>query len=332
MNWTAVETVGWWGLALIGVLGSALCSGVEMGCYTLNRVRLDIRAMRIPADLAARTLKGEIERPARLVSTILIGNNVFNYCGAIATTTLLEHAGASPAVILAVNLLILTPILLVIGESLPKELFRLEADRLTYLFARPLAFMRAVFTVVGVLPLVRAVARRAERLAGLRTQGEHLPDARQRMAMLLKEAGASGVLSESQATLVDRALAMRETTVEDEMVPWDQVARLLSDWDAPRVMQTVRGQARSRLPVIDRTGRVVGVVRLVDLYTRPGTPLTELLTEPARLEPELPVLEALRRLTLSAGRLGIVERNGRPVGLVTAKDLVEPLTGELPDW
>lgn len=332
MNWQHVETAGWWGLALVGLLGSAVCSGAEMGCYTLNRVRLHLRAHRHPPDHAARLLKAEIDRPARLVSTVLIGNNVFNYCGAVATATLLERAGMSDPVVLTVEILVLTPVLLIFGDALPKELFRLEADRLTYAFARPLALMRRFFTLLGVLPLVQACARWAERLAGLKSEGEHLGDARQRMAMLLKEGGASGVLSESQATLLDRALSMRETTVEDEMVPWDRVARLLVDWDPARIMQAVRGQARSRLPVIDHTGRVIGVLRLVDLYVRPGVPLTDLLTEPARLQPELPVLEALRPVTLAQGRLGIVERHGRPVGLVTAKDLVEPLTGELPDW
>lgn len=326
----ALETAGWTALAVASICGSALCSGIELGLYSLNRVRLDLRvAGRSPG---SAILKNEIEHPARLVSTLLIGNSAFHYVFAASTGALLAAGGLSDAATLAVNFAIVAPLLLIFGEALPKELFRVEADRLTYVFARPLRLLRAALTLLGVLPLVAAVARAVERAAGLKPD-EHLSDARQRMAVLLKEGASSGAISESQSSLVDRALSLRDATVEDEMVPWDQVRRVSLDTDRARLVRFAANQPSSRLPVVDRSGRAVGILRQLDLYTSaPDLPLQQLLTPPVRLDPETPVLDAIQIILTSPAKMGIVERDGRAIGIVTAKDLAEPLTGELPDW
>ena len=329
---SAIETVGWWALGLTSLAGSALCSGIELGLYSLNRVRLDLRAGARSPDGRAAILKDEITHPGRLVSTLLIGNSAFHFLGAAASGALIAGSGLSDTGAMAVNFAIVAPVMLVFAEALPKELFRVEADRLTYIFARPLRLLRALFTVTGVLPLVAVASRLTERAAGLKPD-EHLGDARQRMAMLLKEGAASGPLSESQSTLVDRALSLRDATVGDEMVPWDQVRRVSIDTDRARLVRFAAGQPSSRLPVIDRAGRVVGVLRQIDLYTSPAeVPLEQFLSPPVRFDPDTRVLDAVQTLLTSPARLGIVERDGRAIGIVTAKDLVEPLTGELPDW
>ena len=329
---STLEAIGWTALGVVGLAGSALCSGMELGIYSLNRVRLDLRIAARPPRPSATIIKDEIQHPGRLVATLLIGNNLFHYLIASASTAILAGAALSDAGAVAANFAIILPLVLVVGEALPKELFRVEADRLTYVFARPLRLMRAVFSLIGILPLVSVVARLAERLAGLKPD-EHLGDARQRMALLLKEGASSGALSESQTSLVDRALALRDETVEDEMVPWDQVRRLSSDTDRARATRFAASQPSSRLPVVDRAGRVVGILRQIDLYTTPSdVPLEQLLTPPVRFDPETRVLDAVQTLLTSPSRLGVVERDGRAIGIVTAKDLVEPLTGELPDW
>lgn len=333
---STLSIVAWSLAGVCGVVGSALCSGAELGTYSVNRVRLDLRAVRTPPDGAARTLKAELERPARIIVTLLIGNTLFTGLGSQATTALLGSSGATERFTLLFNVLVLGPLLFVFSEALPKELFRLDADRLTYLLARPLSWMRTLFTLIGLVPIVGAVASWCERIAGLKESAEeasrHLGDARARMTDLLKESGLSGAISASQASLVDRALAMRDATVEAEMVRWSDVRAIPAHWDRAMVVKNVSHQSNSRFPVLDRSGRVVGVLRQVDIYVRTEGQWTDLLTPPARLTPDMPLLDALRAVMETPSRMGVVERSGRPVGLVTAKDLAEPLTGELPDW
>lgn len=330
---STLELAGWWILGVVGVLGTAVCSGVEMGCYSLNRVRLNLRVLRTPPDHGARLLKRQLDDPARLMTTLLVGNNIFHSITATATAALFSTVKLSEAGLVLANFFVVAPALLILGEAVPKELFRVEADRLTYLFVRPLAAFRWVLTVLGVVPLVTWCARFAERVAGLSGESvEGADNPRQRMASLLKEGALSGALSASQTSLVDRAVAMRDIKVEAEMVPWERVRFVRFDWEMDRIRRFAADQLSSRLPVVDRSGRVVGVLRQIDLYTKPLATLPQLLRETPRLAPEMPVPEALGVVMHSEARLGIVERHGRPTGIVSARDLAEPLTGELADW
>lgn len=322
-------TLLWWSLIAVGGIGSCLASGLELGSYSLNRVRLMLRAGS-GADRSARLIRSELDKPDRLLATLMIGNIASGALITYAVHALMQ--GESQARIMLVNVALVAPLMFVFCEAIPKELFRVDADRLTYPFALPLVLFRAVLTWIGVIPIAMGAARLVERLAGFRGQGEHFSDARQRMALLLKEGGSGGVLSESQSTLIDRALTFRSTLVGDEMIPWNQVRTLSIDWDRARMVRFAAAQASSRLPVLDSRGRVLGVLRQIDLHTFPDAPIESLLRRPATLHPSMGVLDALRRIQAADAPLGIVERDARPIGMVTAKDLVEPLTGDLPDW
>jgi Mg2+/Co2+ transporter CorB len=83
----------WCAFMLVGFAGSALYSGMETGAYTLNRVRLQVLADR--GQRRALTLRHLLDRPATLLATLLIGNNVTNYMGTAALAVLLEAADFS---------------------------------------------------------------------------------------------------------------------------------------------------------------------------------------------------------------------------------------------
>ncbi|MCC6969047.1 MAG: DUF21 domain-containing protein [Phycisphaerales bacterium] len=322
------ERVGWWALLGFGVVLSTLASGVEMGCYSLNRVRLMLRASN-PRDTAARRIRVELERPDRVLSTLMIAQTL---AGAMVTQSLVALLGArGDGEIFLLNVLVVAPLMFIFCDAGPKELFRLEADRLTYRFAWPLSTLRVLFTYTGVMPALMGGARLIERVLRIPSDNTHIADARQRIALLLKE-GSDGVLSESQSSLIDRALTFRSTLIGDEMIPWSQVRTISIEWDRARMVRVAAAQASSRLPVVDSKGRVLGVLRQIDLHTFPEVSIESLLRRPAMLSPSMGVLDALRRIRGADAPLGIVERDARPIGLVTAKDLVEPLTGELPDW
>src|SRR5262245_46607275 len=110
-----LHEVLWWSVALLGVVGSALSAGLEIACYSVNRVRLDLRAGRHPPDPAARLVRAELDQPDRLLSTLLIWLNVATYAGTLAITELLNEHIRSPALIAAVNTCILAPVLFIFG-------------------------------------------------------------------------------------------------------------------------------------------------------------------------------------------------------------------------
>lgn len=328
---THAETILWGVLAIVGMAGSALCSGLETGAYCLNRIRLAVRAGRTPPDRAARILQHEIDNPERLIGSLLAGNNFFNYLGATGASALLAGWGYDDAAIVAINTAVLTPIFFVFCESLPKELFRAEADRLTYLFAPALTVLRVAATVTLILPLVRAVARWASRLTGGGGEEGLALDARDRLAAMLREGASQGALSEAQAGLADRALDFHRATVGDEMVPWAEVHALSEDWERLRVLQHLARHRHAWYPVVDRRGRVSGLLHFMQVYLRPDATIPQLAVPHTSLRPELPARNALDHISRGGAGLAIVERDGRPVGIVSPMDLVAPLIGDLPD-
>ncbi len=324
----AAEWSIWWTLVILTIVASALCNGLETGCYIVNRVRLDLRAARTPPDHSARIIRTELDRPGRLLATLLITNTVASAVAAEATARLLHMGGYSTLAIAIINTVVLSPILFVAGDALPKELFRVEADKLVPMLALPLRIARVLLTIIGVLPLVHAFAHLLEK--ALKLPQDSATDARQRIAILLKEGTGHGVLSESQATLVDRALAFRGIKVADEMTRWADVRVLPVSGERSRLLELIGQAEHAFFPCVDRTGKVLGVIRQLDLYTQSKKSTQELCIQVPRLTPDMPAREALSRLRQRRMRIGIVEdAAGRPVGIITAKDLVEPLTGEL---
>lgn len=315
-------------VAVVGVVLSAICSGVETGLYVVNRVRLAVRAGR--GDASAVRLETEIERPERLLSTLLILNNAANYAGNLGVAMFLSVWSLSTGSVIVLNTLLVVPLLFVFAETVPKDLFRIHADRWLSRFILPLSFSRKVLTCIGVVPLLSLVSVVVARIFGTRDGDATTP--RARMTRLIRESAETGSLSAAQLDLADRALSMRTLSVASEMIPWRQVVSIPIRRLGDDVRAIARSTMRSRLPVVE-DGRVVGVVGVQDLLLGRRSGSDAIDRGVARLRPDTSVFTALETLRRERCPVGIVEdSDGRPLGLVTLKDLVEPLLGELRAW
>ena len=204
------EVAGWSLLMLAGLAGSAMWSGAETGFYCLSRVRLDVRLHR-HGDRAAVRVRDELSDPNRLLSTILLGNNLCNYAGTLGLTMLLESAGLSAGATIALQMVVLTPLLLVFGESLPKEVFRLNADSWPYALSPVIRFVRMVATFVGVLPVLMALSRLSLRLVGDTGGSIDGVGRRRRLLGLLEESAHAGSISGLQGRLAERGEGLKRT-------------------------------------------------------------------------------------------------------------------------
>lgn len=324
-----LEALPWVLLTLFGLLGSSLCSGMETGYYAHSRARLALRAVHGPRARSAARLARLTSNPNALLTTLLIGNNIFNYFGVFGLSAVLELAGYSEAAIVVLNTAVITPVLLAFGEALPKELFRRFADALLPRVEPLLRTMYLLFLCTGLIPLIRGATWLVQRAA--RLSGEPILDRRGEVAAMLSESAASN-LSSAQQSLIERAFTMRHVRVGREMVPWKHVSTLSTGWTRERVLRAMASKPITRFPVVDERGQPLGVVHYLDLHTKPDVPLAGLVTPIPRIDPATGVREALRLLQDEGATMAFVERHGKVVGLVTLKDLVEPLTGELAAW
>ncbi len=326
---TAPEVIVPGALVLAALFVSGVFSGLETGVYTLNRVRLTVRAGR--GDPSAVRLRRELGHQDRTLSTLLIGTNAASYLASYALARMLRGMALDDWTLVAVEAIVFTPLLFVFAETLPKDLFRTHADNWMYPLSRLLVAGKWTFRVCGLLPIVQHVAALVARMVG--ADSPAAVSARQRISHLIKEGVGTGVLSESQTTLVDLALAMRSRTIENEMIPWNRVATVHRDAERPQRETLIRRRNDTRMPVVDDLGCVVGVLSSLDALLAPAKSTSELMIEPLTFEGSTPVREALRTLRRARRKMAVVvSGDGRPRGLVTLKDLVEPITGELLAW
>ena len=316
-------------LALTGVLLSAMFSGLETGLYTINRVRLTVRASH--GERSAERLRAFMNNPNRMLSTLLVGNNIANYAGSFGIAAILDRAGVSPLQAIAINAGILVPLLFVFGETLPKDFFRTHTDTWSYRLAGFITWVARLLTWVGLLPIVKVFGDVMGRLVG--SDITAAAGARQRISHLIAEGVGAGVLSESQTTLADRALAMRDRRVGEVMVPWKRVLWVAKDADGQQRRARIRRRTFTHVPVVD-AGRVIGAVNVLDVILQPQAATSELIHPLATVSPEMRVGEALQQMQASRSSMAVVVRPNatQPLGIVTFKDLVEPLTGELAAW
>ncbi|MGE3109939.1 MAG: CNNM domain-containing protein [Phycisphaerales bacterium] len=319
---STLELIAWVGVVLLAIAGSAWCAGFETGMYCVNRVRLNLRVAR--GERRAVLLRREIDHPNRALATLLISNTAFGNLLSVGITSLLSTRDLGDAWLLAVNLLIVVPTLVVLGEALPKEIFRVEADRLNYWTAPLLVWLRRLLTLVGLIPLVDAVASIAMRWARANEPGS-LSTPRHAIAALLKEGARHGILSEAQTNMVDRALLLRDTLVRGEMVPWSRVRTIPLNGKRRQLAGGLARQSFSAYPVVGPQGDVLGVVSHLDLCLRHDTPLDQLMHPPVLLAPDMRVRDALLAIRRAGMLIGVVVADGKPAGIVTPKDLIEPL-------
>ncbi len=315
-------------IAVGGVAASAVCSGMETGLYVVNRVRLAVRAGR--GERRAIRLEQELERPDRLLATLLIANNAANYAGSLGVAAVIETMVTPIWAIVVLNTVVVVPILFVLGETVPKDLFRTRADQWMPRVAGILTTVRLALTTVGLVPLFGGLSSLVRWAVGIRDADAGSP--RARVTRFIRESHASGSLSEAQLDLADRAMAMRRRTVSGEMTPWRQVVTVSSTDKVIDGRMLARRTLRSRVPVV-AGNRVVGLVAIQDLLLQGGDLQDVMQRDVPRFDPGTPAFTALESLRRQRRPLGIVEdRSGRPLGVVTLKDLVEPLLGDLRAW
>lgn len=322
--------LGWILLVLlIGLFLSAVYSGSETGFYSLNRSRVDLDASR--GLRGARLVRRLSERRATILITILIGNNI-----TVEMLTLVSeyafaqsggHGSWSERLFLTFGL---TLIVFFFGELLPKDFYRRRPHELVRLSAPILLVSRIVF-----FPLERILWLLTwciEKLLGFEAEVIVRRPGRMQVLGVLAESRAAGVLEPHAEELARNALKLRALPVTRAMIPWKEVVTIPAGETDQEQRKRVEASKHTRLPVLEES-KVTGYVhQLRILQAGPAQPVLEHLRPLTFLQPDLSVDRALARLRVSGGRLAGVGTPEQPLGLVTLKDLVEEISGDLGGW
>jgi CBS domain containing-hemolysin-like protein len=316
-------------LLLLGlcIVGSAMYSGSETGMYSLSRLRVDAEAGqgRRSARLIRRLLRDE----SGLLVTILIGNNVMIELSARLGERLTMLLGVALEWREVVLTALLTPFLFLFAELLPKDLFHRRPHALTGMTAPMVAFSKGLF--YPLVLVLRLLSVGIERALGIEAGHTAQAVGRESVLEILQESEA-GVFPETDS-MARNVLALRALPVERVMVPWAKVRTLSSSASEAELREKLIRSPFSRMLVKDASGAVQGYVHEFEVLGSPdGRPLLEHLREITTVDVHMPLDRALAKLRVQGQRIALVGDRRRPLGLVTVKDLVEEISGELARW
>lgn len=330
---STTQTILLLSFTFLGMVLSFLCSGMETGSYTLNRIRLHVLTHQ--QDRRAVMLSNIIHQPAKLLGALLIGNNLAHFLMAYSIGALLAGQGYEGSTQALINTLILTPITFIFCEVLPKDLFRAHADTLAYHFARFLRVLQIILAWTGLQPLVDSVAYIIKLLIKSKANpyASHRP--RGQIGHLMKESVGHGLLSNYQSDMIDRVLRLDDQVVADVMTPWAKATTLVEGQSPEVVWQLANHLPFSRLPLVDAAGKPLGILNVFDVLIHPHghcPPLRSLIHPAHFISADMSLRQCLLYLQHNHAPMAIVVRNDKPIGIVTTKNLVEPIVGELEIW
>lgn len=329
------EYVFWSTIMMLGFIGSALYSGLETGCYRLNRVRLQVA--RHHEEPGAEIMHKLLNKRTALLGTLLVGNNVANYFGTMGLGVMLDAQGLGDWLPIVLNTVIVTPLLFVFGETLPKDFFARYADQVMYRLSKFLLVSKWVYTGLGLIPLIQGFTALLFKLMGQPSK-ELRFHPRREVESLVKEGAGYGLISSDQTAIVQRVLELSERKLMDEITPWDETETLNVKVTPAEVWEVANRSSHARMPVVDDSGEVVGVLGMIDvLIHEPAAcpPIAELMQPMTTLNAGNSVQRAIDLMKQKNSRFALVidpNEPSQPQGIVTLKDLIEAITGELRGW
>jgi CBS domain containing-hemolysin-like protein len=315
-------------LMLVGILGSAFFSGAEIAIISCSRLRM--RHLAREGNRAAMAVEHILNDLRRMVTATLIGTNFCNVATAAAATGFFVMV--APGNEALISTLVVTPVVLIFGEILPKTVFRQYADGICLRTAPVLTLIEWLFfPLVWIADTTLMVLLK---LLGSSGPSRESVLTRDELLRLMVEGEQKGLLRSDGSRMIHQAFRFSGTKVEDIMVPLVEVSAIGEQVRLDEVLEQITGHGFSRIPVYrDRIDNIVGMLYVFDLL---GTGEEETVGEimhPAYYVPEKKRLEQLI-LEMKESRTHqavVVDEFGGATGIVTLEDAIERIVGEISD-
>jgi len=317
---------------VICLILSAYFSATETAFLSMNKTRLKVLADK--GNKKARLALSLDEKYDRLISTILIGNNIVNITlSSVATVVfvslLANYGDASFGA--TVSTAVVTVLVLIFGEITPKSLAKDAADPFA-MFSAPIInfIMKLLLPLSFIFGLWKKLTDR------IITSEEEEAMSQEELLTFLEEVEQDGGLDEEEGELLRNAVEFGDLAAKDILTHRMDLEAVSIDATTEEVAEAFTGSRFSRLLVYeDSIDRIVGVIHHKDFYHGLGVtekPLSEIMSTPVLVHPTEKLDDLLRRLKAQKSHVSVViDEYGGTLGIVTMEDILEELVGDIWD-
>ncbi len=318
-------------LLILLILLSGAFSGAEIALTTLTAAK--VKAISKDNKFASKAISKLKSKPQRLLITILIGNNLVNILATVIATIWAVDVFGNTAIGIVTG--ILTFLILVFGEIMPKTFAQKYALRFARLTAHPLLWLtKALYPVIWILEKFTQSL-----ISGLKMHGPLHSVSEDELLALVDIGTKEGVIEEQEQELIENVLEFSETTVEEVMTVKKDMEVLKSTSAIEEAVHFFLTHSHSRIPIYhDSIHNIIGIVTVHDILRFLHNPdgkktLNDFKLKPPILVPKTKSISKLfhefqRRRTHIAI---VVDDRGETVGLVTLEDILEEIVGDIVD-
>lgn len=318
------------GLLILLLLLSAFFSSAETAMTTVNKIR--IKTLADEENKRAQTLLIILEHSGKMLSAILIGNNVVNLsASALATSLALRLFGrASIGIVTG----ILTLLVLIFGEITPKTLATIHSEKLALSYSSIIWNMMRILT--PVIFLVEQLSMLFLRLLRIDAKAGENAMTEEELLTLVDMSHEDGVIESEEREIIYNVFEFGDAQAKDVMVPRVDMVSVSLDDTYDTVVSIFRKEKFTRLPVYENDrDNIVGILNVKDLLfleDRKNFHISSILYEPYFTYEFKKISELLMEMRQKSVSLTIVlDEYGTAVGMITLEDLLEELVGEIRD-
>lgn len=322
-------------IALIGL--SAFFSSAETSYTMLNKIKL--RTMCEDGNKAALRVSKILENPSRMLSTILVGNNIVNIGVSSLVTTLTIKLFGNAATGIATG--ILTVVLLILGEITPKTLASQNAERIACLYSKPISIIMIILT-----PVVFVIDKLSSLILKLFKTDSKKPTqtiTEAELKALVDVGHEEGVFEDEEKKIIHNIFEFDDQSVKEVMVPRVDVSMIEKDASFDELLALFRDSFHSRIPVFDRENDdIIGVLHVKDFLMSDAYTDTEKrsdfwIPDIIKRKPYFTfeqqktsaLFEDMKKKAVSSAV--VQDEYGVMTGFITIQDLVEEITGHMQD-
>ncbi len=317
---------------IILLIFSAFFSSAETALTTLNRVRL--RMLVDEGNKNAVILDKILSNSRKMLSTILIGNNIVNLA-ASSITTIFTQDVFHVSWIISIGVGLLTLIIIIFGEIIPKTIANMHAESIALRYAKPIRFFMVTLTpLIFILNMFSSFILKIFRVNINLNSSSITEDELRTIVGVSQE---EGIIEEDELDMINNVFDFGDTCAKDIMVPRVDVTMVPIDITYDELLKVIKTDKFTRMPVYkESTDNIVGIINIKDMIInkigRANFNIKNLMREPYFTHEQEELNDLLVEMRNNEpGMCIVLDEYGQAEGLITLEDIIEEIIGDIHD-
>lgn len=311
------------------VLFSGFFSATETAFSSANRTKLKVKAQ--DGNKAAQNAIKLLDKFDKLLSAILVGNNLVNITLSVLFNNIFETVIPNPAVSGIVSVAVSTVIVLTFGEITPKMIAKENAEKIAMAFGYP---MKAIMVILYPITIIFAGLKFLLKKIFKNKADDRITE--EELLSIVEEAQEDGSLDMQERELISSAIEFDDAEVQDIFVPRVNVIAVSVDMPMEKIKALFLEHNFSRMPVYNGTiDSIIGMIHNIDFFTaleKGEKTIKNYVTPVAVATEHMKISTLLKTLQRQKVHMAVVvDEYGGTLGIVTLEDILEELVGEIWD-